>query len=126
GFVAAQIARSGGIAICSCIAPYDAVRKEVRALVQAEGRFFLVHVATPLDVCEERDVKGLYAKARAGLLPQFTGISDPYEEPDDPEIPIDLTKLPPEGATHLILSNISRSRNRLSRGMSVGESVGVK
>lgn len=108
GFVAAQITRSGGIAICSCIAPYDAVRKEVRAMIEPEGGFFLVHVATPLAVCEQRDVKGLYAKARAGILPQFTGISDPYEAPADAEITIDTTRTSPERAAQEILSYIAR------------------
>jgi len=108
GFVAAQITRSGSIAICSCIAPYDAVRREVRAMIEPDGGFFLVHVATPLAVCELRDVKGLYAKARAGILPQFTGISDPYEVPTNAEITIDTTRMSPERAAQQILSHISR------------------
>jgi sulfate adenylyltransferase len=88
GFVASEVTRHGGIAICAAIAPYDATRKEVRAAISPHGGFVLVHVATPLDVCEQRDRKGLYAKARAGLIPQFTGISDPYEAPDDAEITV--------------------------------------
>jgi len=108
GFVAAQIARSGGIAICSCIAPYDAVRREVRTMIEPEAGFFLVHVATPLAVCEQRDVKGLYARARAGLLPQFTGISDPYEVPADAEVTIDTRRLSPNDAAREILGHISR------------------
>jgi adenylyl-sulfate kinase len=107
GFVAAQVARSGGIAICACIAPYDAARKEVRAMIEAEARFYLVHVSTPLSVCEQRDSKGLYAKARAGLLPQFTGISDPYEGPNDADITIDTTMTSPKRAAQEILSYIS-------------------
>jgi sulfate adenylyltransferase len=82
GFVAAEISRHGGVAICSPIAPFEATRSEVRRMVErAGGGFVLIHVATPLEECERRDRKGLYAKARAGLLPDFTGISSPYEEP---------------------------------------------
>src|SRR5207245_11449848 len=81
GYVASEITKSGGIAICAPIAPYDAVRKQLRELIEPLGGFILVHVATPLEVCEQRDRKGLYAKARAGILKEFTGISDPYEEP---------------------------------------------
>ncbi|GAA4915358.1 adenylyl-sulfate kinase [Streptomonospora salina] len=86
GYVASEVARHGGVAVCAPIAPYAATRAEVRAMVEEVGDFFLVHVATPLEVCEERDRKGLYAKARAGEIPEFTGISDPYEEPEDAEL----------------------------------------
>ncbi|GAB3452333.1 bifunctional sulfate adenylyltransferase/adenylylsulfate kinase [Streptomonospora sediminis] len=89
GFVAAEIARHGGVAVCAPIAPYAATRAEVRAMVEDVGDFFLVHVATPLEVCEARDRKGLYAKARAGEIPEFTGISDPYEEPRDADLVLD-------------------------------------
>ena len=82
GYVAAEIARHGGIAICAPIAPFAAARARVREMVSEVGDFLLIHVATPVEVCEARDRKGLYAKARAGLIGQFTGISDPYEEPD--------------------------------------------
>lgn len=82
GFVAAEISRHGGLAICSPIAPFESTRAEVRRMVErAGGGFVLIHVATPLAECERRDRKGLYAKARAGLIPDFTGISSPYEEP---------------------------------------------
>lgn len=82
GFVAAEISRHGGVAICSPIAPFESTRAAVRRMVeQAGGGFVLIHVATPLAECERRDRKGLYAKARAGLIPDFTGISSPYEEP---------------------------------------------
>ncbi|HBL26018.1 MAG TPA: adenylyltransferase, partial [Acidobacteria bacterium] len=70
-----EITKNGGIAICAPIAPYDATRKEVRQAVEEGGGFVLVHVATPIETCEERDRKGLYAKARAGILKEFTGIS---------------------------------------------------
>ncbi len=84
GFVAAEISRHGGLAICSPIAPFEATRAEVRRMVErAGGGFVLIHVSTPLEECERRDRKGLYAKARAGLIPDFTGISSPYEEPAD-------------------------------------------
>ena len=92
GWVAAEIARHRGIAICSPIAPFDSTRKQVRAMAEAAGAVFvLVHVATPLEECERRDRKGLYAKARAGEIPEFTGISSPYEEPEDASCRIDTT-----------------------------------
>jgi sulfate adenylyltransferase len=92
GWVAAEIARHGGIAVCSPIAPFDATRKAVRAMTEAAGgAFFLVHVATPLEEAERRDRKGLYAKARRGEIPDFTGISSPYEVPDDADLRIDTT-----------------------------------
>jgi sulfate adenylyltransferase len=104
GFVAAEITKHRGIALCAAIAPYDLTRREVRRMVQEVGGFVLVHVATPLHVCEERDRKGLYAKARAGLLPQFTGISDPYEEPSDVDLVIDSGDQSPEEAARRILA----------------------
>ncbi|MFT4011430.1 MAG: adenylyl-sulfate kinase [Nocardioidaceae bacterium] len=92
GWVAAEISRHGGIAICSPIAPFDRTRQQVRAMVaDAGGTFFLVHVATPLEECERRDRKGLYAKARRGEIGEFTGISSPYEEPGDADVRIDTT-----------------------------------
>jgi sulfate adenylyltransferase len=92
GWVAAEISRHGGLAVCSPIAPFDTTRKQVRAMVEdAGGVFFLVHVATPLEECERRDRKGLYAKARRGEIPEFTGISSPYEEPEDAALRIDTT-----------------------------------
>ena len=92
GWVAAEIARHGGVAVCSPIAPFAETREQVREMVEAAGgAFFLVHVATPLEECERRDRKGLYAKARAGEIPEFTGISSPYEEPVDPAVRVDTT-----------------------------------
>ena len=92
GWVAAEISRHGGVAVCSPIAPYDATRQDVRAMTEAAGgAFFLVHVATPLEECERRDRKGLYAKARRGEIPDFTGISSPYEEPADADLRLDTT-----------------------------------
>ena len=108
GFVASEITKNGGIAICAPIAPYDSVRREVRAMIEPVGGFILVHVATPLEVCEERDRKGLYAKARAGIISEFTGISDPYETPDDAEIVIDTADLTPEEAAQEIILHLER------------------
>lgn len=88
GFVANEITKNGGIAICSMIAPYEEDRSHVRELVQGSGKFIEVYVSTPLELCEERDVKGLYAKVRQGLIKQFTGVDDPYEAPVNPELNI--------------------------------------
>jgi sulfate adenylyltransferase len=92
GWVATEVTRHGGIAVCAPIAPYAATRAAVRQEVSAVGDFVLVHVATPLEVCEARDRKGLYAKARAGLIPEFTGISDPYEVPTDADLVLDTSR----------------------------------
>ena len=108
GFVANEITKNCGIAICAPIAPYDSVRKEVRALIGSSGAFILVHVSTPLHICEARDRKGLYAKARAGIIKEFTGISDPYEEPTDAEIAIDTTDLSSKEACQIVLLHLER------------------
>jgi sulfate adenylyltransferase len=109
GFVASEITKNGGVAICAPIAPYDATRKEVRAMVSPVGGFVLVHLATALEVCEERDRKGLYAKARAGLIAEFTGISDPYEAPTDAEVVVDTADTTPEEAVQQILLHVERA-----------------
>ena len=108
GFVASEITKNGGIAICAPIAPYDAVRKDVRATIEPGGGFLLVHVATPLEVCETRDRKGLYAKARAGIVKEFTGISDPYEEPEDAGMVVDTTEQSPEECVQSILLHLEK------------------
>jgi sulfate adenylyltransferase len=108
GFVAREITQNGGIAICAPIAPYDTVRKEVRAMIAPLGGFVLVHVATPLPVCEQRDRKGLYAKARAGLIKEFNGVSDPYEPPMDADVVLDTTDTTPEEAAQEILLRLER------------------
>jgi len=108
GFVASEITKNGGIAICAPIAPYDSIRKEVRAMIQPLGGFILVHLSTSLEVCEGRDRKGLYAKARAGLVKEFTGISDPYEAPADAEVTIDTSELSPEEAAQEIFLHLER------------------
>ncbi|WP_201291391.1 adenylyl-sulfate kinase [Arthrobacter zhaoguopingii] len=103
GWVAARVAEAGGIALCAPIAPFESSRREVRAMASASGDFLLVHVSTPLAVCEERDRKGLYAKARAGLIPEFTGISSPYEEPGDADVVVDLAHVGvAEGAARIL------------------------
>jgi sulfate adenylyltransferase len=108
GYVASEITKNGGIAICAPIAPYDAVRRQLREMIEPLGGFVLVHVATPLEVCEQRDRKGLYAKARAGILKEFTGISDPYEEPKDAELVINTSDVSPEEAAQEIILHLER------------------
>jgi sulfate adenylyltransferase len=108
GFVASEITKNGGIALCAPIAPYDRVRKDNRAMIEPLGGFVLVHVATPIEVCEQRDRKGLYAKARAGIIKEFTGISDPYEEPEDADVVIDTTDITPEEAAQLIILHLEK------------------
>ncbi len=112
GWVAAEIARHRGIALCSPIAPFDETRRQVRRMVEdAGGEFVLVHVATPLEECERRDRKGLYAKARAGEIPEFTGISSPYEEPEDATVRIDTTGRTIKGALEDLLPNLPFHRH---------------
>ena len=106
--VAAQITRHGGIAVCAPIAPFRAARRAARAHVNEYGLFIEVYVATPLQVCEQRDVKGLYARARAGLLAEFTGISAPYETPQEAELSIDTRSTDVEAATDLIMKALRR------------------
>ena len=115
GYVAAEVTKHGGTAVCAPIAPYDATRQEVRAMVQPHGEFVLVHVSTPLEVCEARDRKGLYALARAGKIPSFTGISDPYEAPYDADLVIDTSKAPLEECTAEVLDFLAR-RGLIHRG----------
>ncbi len=95
GFVASEIARHNGTVICAAISPYSQTRNEVKKMI-GHDRFIEVYVDTPLEICEERDIKGLYAKARAGEIKGFTGIDDPYEAPRDPEIRIDTVSNSPE------------------------------
>jgi sulfate adenylyltransferase len=108
GFVASEITKNGGIAICAPIAPYDSVRREVRELVEPLGGFVLCFVATSIEVCEQRDRKGLYAKARAGILKGFTGVSDPYEEPEDADLVIDTEALSPEQAAQRVILHLEK------------------
>ena len=103
GYVASEITKAGGVALCAPIAPYANVRQAVREMVEANGVFVEVHVSTSIEVCEERDAKGLYAKARAGLIKQFTGIDDPYETPENPDLVIDTAELGPDEAAQRIV-----------------------
>jgi sulfate adenylyltransferase len=107
GYVAAEIAKHGGIAICAPIAPFAAARERARQMVSEVGDFLLIHVATPVEVCEQRDRKGLYAKARAGLIKQFTGVNDPYEEPTDAVLVLDTSVISREQATEKIMAMLT-------------------
>ena len=104
GWVASEIVRHGGMVICAFIAPYDAARRQVRDMIEPLGGFLLVHVSTPLETCEARDRKGLYAKARAGGLPRFTGVSDPYESPADAQLTIDTRHTSVDEACALVVT----------------------
>ncbi len=103
GFVASEISKHGGIAICAPIAPYQTTRRAVRAMIEEWGGFLEIHVSTAIEVCEQRDRKGLYAKARAGLIPEFTGVSDPYEVPENPELAIDTSRYSVDEAVQMIV-----------------------
>ena len=104
GYVASEITKAGGIAICAPIAPYAETRSTVRGMIRKYGGFIEIHVSTPIETCEARDRKGLYAKARQGIIKEFTGISDPYEEPVKPELRIDTTNISaPEAVNSIIL-----------------------
>ncbi|MBN8766277.1 MAG: adenylyl-sulfate kinase [Thiobacillus sp.] len=108
GFVASEITKNRGIAICAPIAPYRQTRRDVRSMIETVGGFVEIHVATPIETCESRDRKGLYAKARAGLIPEFTGVSDPYEVPERPELAIDTTSLGIDEAVQQVLLKLER------------------
>ena len=103
GFVASEITKNGGIAICAPIAPYTATRRQVRDLIEPVGGFMEIFISTPLEVCEQRDRKGLYKKARAGEIKEFTGISDPYEEPENADLVLDTSQIQPDKAVQQIL-----------------------
>jgi sulfate adenylyltransferase len=102
GFVAGELVRQHGAVICAAISPFAAARNECRKLV-GEDRFIEVYVNTPVEVCEERDVKGLYAKARRGEIKGFTGVDDPYEAPRNPEMTLSTVKVTPEQNARLII-----------------------
>jgi sulfate adenylyltransferase len=125
GYVASEITKAGGIAICAPIAPYDATRKQVRAMVEPHGGFVLVHLATSIDVCEARDRKGLYAKARAGIVKEFTGVSDPYEEPTDAEVVVDTAALGADESADLILSYLRQEGFLDFTSASTGQPIGA-
>ncbi|MEP7072405.1 MAG: bifunctional sulfate adenylyltransferase/adenylylsulfate kinase, partial [Verrucomicrobiota bacterium] len=106
GYVASEITKNRGIALCAPIAPYDGTRKEIRQMIAPLGGFVMVHLSTSVGVCEGRDRKGLYAKARAGIIKEFTGISDPYEEPTDADVTINTAELTPEEAAQEIILHL--------------------
>jgi sulfate adenylyltransferase len=108
GFVASEITKNGGIAICAPIAPYTEMRRDAREKIEQYGAFIEIHVATSLEVCESRDRKGLYAKAREGIIPEFTGISDPYDIPEHPELRIDTAGKSPMQAVQAIMLYLMR------------------
>ena len=109
GFVASEITKNGGIAICAPIAPYASSRGHARELVRRFGGFVEIYLATPLTVCEQRDRKGLYAKARAGVVKGVTGIDDPYEAPSEAEIVLDTSTLTPGEAVQEVLLYLERA-----------------
>jgi adenylyl-sulfate kinase len=105
GFVCSLLSRHGAVAIAAAVSPYRATRDQVRATIE---RFVEVYLATPLEVCIERDTKGMYKKAMAGEIPQFTGVSDPYEPPLHPELTIETHQEPPEASAARILAKLER------------------
>ncbi|GFJ89654.1 hypothetical protein Prum_032960 [Phytohabitans rumicis] len=110
GWVAAEVARHRGMVLCCPIAPYEKARTTARAMAQAAGAgFILVYVSTPLAVCEQRDRKGLYAKARAGQLTGMTGVDDPYEEPTNADLVIDASELPIDEAVHAVMHHLTET-----------------
>jgi sulfate adenylyltransferase len=114
GFVAAEIVRHGGIVICAVVSPYEDTRNEVRDLV-GRDRFVLVHVSTAIEVCEERDVKGLYARARRGEITHFTGVDDPYEAPASPDLVLPTTDCDAEESANRIARLLTARAPLVSR-----------
>jgi sulfate adenylyltransferase len=114
GYVASEITENRGIAICAPIAPYDATRKEVRAMIEPFGGFVMVYLSTPVDVCERRDRKGLYVKGCAGILKDFAGVSDPYEEPNDAQVVINTAEVTLEEAAQAM--NVTHGARKIYRG----------
>jgi adenylylsulfate kinase len=107
GWVASRVARAGAAVIVSAISPYEAARRHARSLVEPHAPFVEVYVATPLDECARRDPKGLYAGAFAGEIPNFTGVSAPYEEPSRPEIVLDTTGVSPSESARIVLARLA-------------------
>ena len=110
GFVASEITKNGGIAICAPIAPYEKPREDNKSLIKQCGNYIEVYISTPLETCEKRDVKGLYEKARSGIIKGFTGIDDPYEAPKNPDIDIDTTNITVEEATLRIIDYLEKAQ----------------
>ncbi len=109
GYVAAEITKSGGVAVCARVAPRRSTRSQIRHLVEDFGGFILVHVNTPLEVCEARDRKGLYAKARSGIVEHFSGVSEAYEEPADADVVVDGESETPDGASQHVIRFLEKS-----------------
>jgi sulfate adenylyltransferase len=105
GFVASEVVRHGGAVICAAVSPYRATRNECRSMIGSD-HFIEVFVDTPLDVCEQRDTKGMYAMARAGRLQGFTGVDDPYEAPHQPEITLDTVSYSPDENADRIIATL--------------------
>ena len=116
GWVASRLARAGAVVVVSAISPYEEARQKARALTEEHGVFVEVHVATSLEECARRDPKGLYAKAYAGELAEFTGVSDPYEEPSNPELRIETEGRTPEASAALVVARPRRARPGRERG----------
>ena len=108
GYVASEIARHGGIAVCAPIAPYASSREAVRRMVAPVGDLVLVHVSTPIEECERRDLKGLYARARSGQMLELTGVNDPYDVPDDADLTIDTSAVERPKAVHAVIEHLER------------------
>lgn len=109
GYVASEVTKAGGIVICAAIAPYAGVRLENRRLIEQHGGYIEIYLSTPIQACEKRDVKGLYAKARRGELKGFTGVDDPYEPPTHPEITLDTAKLTVEESVTYIMEYLQQT-----------------
>jgi adenylyl-sulfate kinase len=107
GWIGSRLARAGAAVVVSAISPYDEARRKARALVEEQAPFVLVHVATSLAECERRDPKGLYAKAHAGEISDFTGVSDPYEEPRDAELRVETEGRTPQASASLVLARLA-------------------
>jgi adenylyl-sulfate kinase len=106
GWVASRVARAGAVVVVCAISPYEEARRRARTLVEESAPFVEIHVATPLDVCAERDPKGLYAKARSGEIEHFTGVSDPYEEPSSPELRLHTEGREPAESAAAVLARL--------------------
>jgi adenylylsulfate kinase len=106
GWVAARLARAGATVVVSAISPYAETRRRARAMAEEHASFVEVHVATSVEECARRDVKGLYAKAFSGELPEFTGVSDPYEEPTDPELRLETEGREPADSARLVVERL--------------------
>ncbi len=110
GWVASRLARAGAVAVVSAISPYEEARRRARSLVEEHAPFVEIHVSTSLEVCAERDPKGLYRKAQAGEIAHFTGVSDPYEEPADPELRLDTAGCEPSESAAAVLARLGELR----------------